>query len=293
MSRPLPQAPFVVTRLGGQGLTRAEARHPSLGRPTRGVRTPREWPLDMVARCRALGLVVPAGGVFSGPSAAVLLGMPLPYRLENGPVHIAVPSDAVRARRVGVVPHQLDLTDEEVSIARGLPVTSPARTYADLAGMVRIADLVAIGDCVLRTGSTTAEQLRSVVTRRLRYRGKVQARMALDLLDPRAESPQESRTRVLLWQAGFPAPEVNFVVTDAFGDFIARVDLAYPDGRVAIEYDGEVHFTRERRDADATRRALLQEHGWYVVELTAVDLREPQRALAKIRAALRTRGVLQ
>ena len=169
----------------------------------------------------------------------------------------------------------------------GLRVTSPGRTYADLAGLLSVPDLVAVGDAVLRDHGVSTDDLLRTVQRRLRYTGKVRARETIPLLDSRSRSPQESRLRAHVHLAGLPRPEVNGVITDEYGGFLACCDLVFRKQRVVVEYDGAVHDAPERRRADATRRTLLREHDWYVVEVVDTDLQVPSRAIAKIRAALR------
>jgi very-short-patch-repair endonuclease len=95
---------------------------------------------------------------------------------------------------------------------------------------------------------------------------------------------------VVLIEAGLPAPVPNRLITDDSGGFLARGDLVYERLRIVIEYDGEHHAHPRQRSRDATRRTLLREHGWYVVEITAADLRNPQLAIAKVRAALDVRA---
>ncbi len=109
----------------------------------------------------------------------------------------------------------------------------------------------------------------------------------LPWLDPGAESPRESHLRVLLRRARLPRPEVNGVITDADGQFLARGDLVFRRERVIVEYDGEVHAPMAQRAKDAARRAVLREHGWIVVEVVGEDMRYPPRIVARVRAALR------
>lgn len=157
----------------------------------------------------------------------------------------------------------------------------------DLASMLVVPDLVAVGDAVLRDHRTTTQELTWVLKRRLRYPGKVRARTAIPLLSGASRSPQESRLRAHVVLEGLPTPEVNAIITDRDGGFLACCDLVYRQWRIVIEYDGAVHDSPQRRRADATRRTLLRENGWYVVEIIADDLRHPSRALGKIHAAIR------
>ncbi|MDP1877656.1 MAG: hypothetical protein Q8M17_08880 [Actinomycetota bacterium] len=256
------------------------------------MRIPRELPHSMEVRIQAVALASREDALFCGPSAAVLLGLPVPYRLQDGPVWVMVPEGMPRPRRRDVRARQADVVAAEISVAHGLRVTSPARTFVDLAPLLSLPDLVAVGDAAMRGWRVTPEELLEVIRRRVRYHGKVKARHAAPLLDPRAESPQESRLRMVIIGGGLPAPAVNLEVYDEWGGFIARCDLGYEDWKVAVEYDGAVHAMRARRFADATRRTLLREHGWYVVEVVADDLRFPHRAVAKVHGALRARGAV-
>ncbi len=96
--------------------------------------------------------------------------------------------------------------------------------------------------------------------------------------------------RLVLVEAGLdPAPQHE--VLDRNGRFLARVDLAFPAAKVAIEYDGRtVHerpdvFTRDRQ-----RQNALVAAGWIVLRFTAEDLRRPGVLVAQVRAALTARS---
>ena len=109
---------------------------------------------------------------------------------------------------------------------------------------------------------------------------------APELSDPAAESPPESRVRLILVSAGLqPVPQYD--VRDAAGSWLARVDLAFPASRVALEYDGRaVHeradvFTRDRQRQNALVRA-----GWVVLRFTAADLHSPDALAQTVLAAL-------
>ena len=285
-------APFVVTASGAGPLTREACRTTQFRQPSRGLRIPVTCPDSLLTRCRAVDLVSRDDAVLWGPTAAQLLGLPLPFRLEDLEVHVMVPEGMPRPRRRGVRTRQADIIETEIVSAHGLRVTSGARTFTDLAAFLSLPDLVAVGDEAMRRCHVTSEQFTRALMRRLRYPGKVKARDALPLLDAGSESPQESRLRVHIILDGLPRPEVNGIITDDAGGFLARCDLVYRQWRIVIEYDGAVHDAPARRRADATRRTLLREHGWYVVEIVDEDLRHPQRAADKVRRALRARGAL-
>jgi very-short-patch-repair endonuclease len=77
---------------------------------------------------------------------------------------------------------------------------------------------------------------------------------------------------------GLPRPEVQFRVVDEHGFVLARVDLAYPAAPIALEYDGEGHFTRARGVRDRRRDAALAAIRWHTERFTVgdVDLHPPQ-----------------
>ncbi|WP_448625464.1 endonuclease domain-containing protein [Geodermatophilus sp. URMC 64] len=103
------------------------------------------------------------------------------------------------------------------------------------------------------------------------------------LADGAAESPQETRLRLLLLRSGLPAPVAQFEVRDRDGRFVGRVDFAWPDRRVAAEYDGLWHAEPGQFARDRQRLNRLQAAGWRVVHVTAADLQRPAELLARLR----------
>lgn len=107
----------------------------------------------------------------------------------------------------------------------------------------------------------------------------------MELADGRAESPPESRLRVGLILAGLPAPQPQFEVRHD-RRFVARVDLAYPQRKLAIEYDGAWHGEPGQFGRDRQRLNQLLAAGWRVIHVTAADLHHPGALVATVRAAL-------
>ena len=138
----------------------------------------------------------------------------------------------------------------------------------------------------LQLPGVTVETLLAVAQARCSYRGRRLAVSAVAWLDPAAASPRESHLRVLLRKARLPRPEVNGQITDEWGGFLAVGDLVWRRFRVIAEYDGEVHAPMAQRAKDASRRALLREHGWIVVEIVGEDMHYPQRVISRVRSAL-------
>ena len=285
--------PFEVTASGARNLSRKALRGSSYVLTSRGVRLPRGAAEKGVARIAAAVLPLKHRAAVCGPTAALLLGLPITMRLEReatAHVHVLIDRGVARPQRRDLIVRQGPFGDDEVVRRHGLLVTSDARTYVDLAAVLVRPDLAAVGDVVLRRGCSP-QLLREIVERRGRYPGKVLARSTLDWLDPGAESPQESRLRVVLREAGLPRPRVNAVIRDAGAHPVARGDLVFDEAMLVVEYDGADHLTPERQRRDAERRANLQALGWMVLELNRYDLVDSRRAVAKVRAALLARGV--
>jgi very-short-patch-repair endonuclease len=85
----------------------------------------------------------------------------------------------------------------------------------------------------------------------------------------------------VLTRAGLPPLVAQFRVFDDAG-FVARVDFAYPDLEVAIEYDGLWHGERRAFLADRARLNRLTAAGWVILHVTADDLRRPERLVARV-----------
>jgi very-short-patch-repair endonuclease len=104
-------------------------------------------------------------------------------------------------------------------------------------------------------------------------------------MDPRSESPMESRVRVLLVTSGLPRPEAQLEIWDVGEFFVARADLGYPEQRVVVEYDGAWHWKQRR--ADDRRRDRMRALGWIVIVVSADDyFKMPWSIVAQVRNAL-------
>ncbi len=117
-------------------------------------------------------------------------------------------------------------------------------------------------------------------------RGCRRARSVADLTDGLAQSPQETRLRLLLHASRLPLPTAQYRVRDATGREVARVDFAWPEQRVAVEYEGRWHGRPQQVALDRARLNRLTAAGWRVVFVTAEDLRDPDRLVARVAAVL-------
>lgn len=129
----------------------------------------------------------------------------------------------------------------------GIAVTTPIQTFIDVGLEVDPCWHLAIGDAMVARGLLTADGLRAGLTDRPGRRGILAATCTAALVRAGSESPMES---LLIWAIvadGLPEPLINGRVMDADGGWLARVDLSYPEPRIAIEYQGDQHRSDQRQ----------------------------------------------
>jgi very-short-patch-repair endonuclease len=268
------------------GIAGSQLRHRDVVRLSRDTYLPRALAGVPDARVEAVLLTAPDRAVISHATAAVLWGVAVPLRGEDPRVHLTVTTgSSVRGRRDRVV-HRAPLVDSDVTTRDGVPVTTPERTWRDLAAVLEPAALLAVTDQLL-DGRCSRADLAQQLARRPTGRGCARAREVLPVGDPRAESPMESVLRWLLHDAGLPAPDLQYVVRDGAGGFLGRADLAWPEQRVLVEFDGDVHRERDVFVNDLRRQNGLVAAGWTVLRFTSADvLGRPQEVVREIRRAL-------
>ncbi len=276
----LTRGPFSVADALRLGVPPSRLRRVDLVAPTRGVRA-KDAPASLVERARAMAVGMPADGALSHVTAAMLMGVPLPARVEDpgAPLDVIRASARTRVRRRGCVGHR-GLEAREVQLVHGLRVTSSADTWVDLGEVldrgIGLDDLVVAGDFVATTLGAL-EPLRAALARRVRPRGGRALAASLLEVRPGARSPMETRARLMFTRAGAPAPEVNAAVTDRHGGWLLEGDLVWRRQRVIVEYQGAVHAPIEHRSRDAQRRELAADEGWRVIEVFKEDVFHPGR----------------
>lgn len=143
---------------------------------------------------------------------------------------------------------------------------------ADIARCTTLAEAVAVADGYLREGLTTRPKLKRYMAQLAGPR-RPHAIRAVAMADPASGSVFESLTRVLISEAGLPAPRTQYNVRVPGGRWIARVDFAWPDQRLILECDGfEHHSTRSAFVRDRRRWSALIAAGWRVAVVTWHDV---------------------
>ena len=251
------------------------------------------WHGDLRAAVVAAG----DGAAISHRSGAALYGMP-------GASRKLIELTCLRwerVRRAGLVVHEnRRLEPEDIREVDGIPTTAPELLILHLAGMRPSVDFVEmLIHAARRKRLITYESTRSMFDRHARrgVHGTRVLRAALERWDP-AQRPTDSEMETMLLQAlrdhALPRPVLQFEIRDMRGAFVARVDGAYPDKLLALEYDSKQEHSDEFQLArDARRRNALAALGYRTLSARHVDLKTGGGELCRqIRTILRTSSVL-
>lgn len=234
-------------------------------------------------RLAAILRMLPPGSAFARRTAARLLGIEAPASKKP---EVLVPRLTGITERVEALVSRARLAPDEIVKRGPFPVTSPLRTCFDLAGSLPLVEGVVTLDQALHAGLFDPATFASYVAARDNVAGVVGARRALENAEPKAESPMETRLRMLLVGAGLPRPEAQAAIFEG-NRFLARLDLLYTSAGLGIEYDGENH--RDRLTEDNRRQNRLLRAGVSLLRYSGPDLRDrPEQVVAEVRRALRS-----
>jgi hypothetical protein len=232
--------------------------------------------------------------VVSHCSAAVLLGIPL-WSTHLGTVHLTRQPPARSGGSAGLTIHAARLQPHEIVDVDGFSVTSAARTIADLGRSLPFEQAVVAADAALRLGLTSRAMLDESAARSIGLPGSRSMARALRFADGGGDSVGESRSRVLLHQAGLPTPTLQFEVKDSAGMVIGRTDFAWREGRLLGEFDGQIKYGRLLRPGESAgdavfrekrREDALRDTGARVIRWVWAELDHPHQLARRIQHAL-------
>jgi hypothetical protein len=276
----LPDRPFTWNMAADLGFTRRRLdRLIAEGRVVRvlhGVYRSLDTPDCLETRLQAAALVMAPDAVAVDRLAAWLQKVDtfeFAELQELPPLEVFRLRGSGRIRRSECRSGERDLLPEEIMVAAGVRQTVPLRTCMDLGCRLSRRGALAALDMFMRVWGITREQMYAALSRYAGRRGVVQLRELIPLADPRSESPGESWTRMEIHDRGLPAPEPqHWIYIDGIPVF--RLDLAYPELKICVEYDGrEFHFREKDRKRDRLRRKWLRDHGWIVIVVTKDDFK--------------------
>jgi hypothetical protein len=252
----------------------------------RNVYVSKQATLTALTRARAAWLWSGGDATLTGLSAAAILGTKW--------VDVDEPAEFCRPNRhapPGIVVRSYDLGTRETLVRNGIRITTPERTAFDIGRSLSVSRSIPILDALSHATSFKIADVVSLADARPGSRGIRRLRSVLNLVDGGAESPQESRVRLLLVAAGLPPPQTQIEFSDEFGMARIRVDMGWREWRVAVEYDGVQHWSdRYQRSWDIDRIAILETMGWVVVRISAEMLSRPEVIIDRVRSKLRAAG---
>lgn len=253
----------------------------------RNVYVPRGQQLTPVTRAVGAWLWSGRAATVAGRSAAAL------HRTRW--IDARLPAELIRPQAAdvdGIVIHRETLLEDDVCTVWGIPTTTAARTAFDLGRREPLVQAIVGIDALANASGLHAADLEPLLRRGRGARGLVQLRQVMKWMDGGAESPPETRTRLLLCAAGFPRPRTQIVVCNENGYFIGRLDMGWPEWKVGVEYDGPQHWTDPAvRARDIDRAADLAREGWTVIRVSRDILRyRPEVFLTRVRDAMRSAG---
>ncbi|GAA4184024.1 hypothetical protein GCM10022288_04190 [Gryllotalpicola kribbensis] len=283
----LEAAPFTVAQADESGVSRDRLRARDLANPFRGVRVPRallenaDPDAQFAILCDAYQARMPRGWFFSGPTAARILGVPLPGRLEQLVVHVTAPT-AFAPRGRFVVGHTAQ--NAETTLLFDRPVRVAAELWCELARFLTVDELIAAGDRMLSDKPvmlTTRRHLERALAAHGAGRGVRTLREALPQLRENVWSPRETWARLVIVRAGLPEPARNERIHGPDGKLIAIGDLVYRRWKVLVEYEGERWHRHRWSGIDVDRYNRLVLAGWTVIRVrrhhTAADVERMTR----------------
>ncbi|MBW3088034.1 DUF559 domain-containing protein [Bifidobacterium sp. 82T24] len=224
--------------------------------------------------------------VFDLCTALELQSVELPWdeRLNKDVCHVAVNDDRAKTDIRGVRFHRYAGAFDTVLVDGRIRCVSLPDVWMHYAAVLSLEELVVLTDGLMRRDRRlrrlTLERLSNDLAQATGFRGIRRCRQALRLAREGTDSSYETRVRLVPMRYGLPCPEVNHPVPKENGKGCYYLDMAYPQWKIALEYDGGHH--RMQWKEDNRRREELERLGWIIIKVFYEDVRdvESQEKLA-------------
>ncbi|NPD04921.1 hypothetical protein HN031_09535 [Nocardioides sp. zg-1308] len=199
------------------------------------------------------------------------------------------------------VPHRGVLTPDDVEVVNGVLVSSAARSAFEVTTVAGVEAALVVVNRLLHAGAMSLEDFAAQVEEHRSWPGSLTAHVVLRLADGRLESVGEDRFSHVAYLYGLPRPEPQVVVRDEWGNVVARLDFAWPELEVFLEFDGRAKYERHRLPGESLDEFLMREKkrqelvclltGWVCLRVTWADLDRPELLATRIRRVLAGRGL--
>lgn len=237
--------------------------------------------------------------VFSHCSAIVYWGVSPPpdCRIDDA-LHLSYPNRSARRRIAGTRAHMWASRFDTSDLA-DFRVASPAMALAQVSQHCSEETIAVIAGSFAcrdkRRRVATIDEIIAYFLANKGFRGRAKCLAIAPFLMANADSPPEARLVVLLMRDGLGRPVVNHQIIIDSGEY-CFLDIAYPEFKVGIEFQGAYHANPAQMRADIARLNKLRMLGWEIIQVTILDLANEQakaRILNVIRAVIeRQRAVL-
>lgn len=208
--------------------------------------------------------------------------------------HLTRTDQRAGRQEAGVAQHRGLVRADDVTRRHGWWVTSGTRTALDVTTILDTEHSLVVVNGLLHAGETSEELLQSRLTTMAHWPDTLHTDLVLRLADGRCETAGESRTFFLCWSQHLPLPQPQVLIKDSSGRIIARVDFAWPELGVFLEFDGLVKYRKPDRDEDPAEVVIREKRreelvcavtGWRCVRVIWADLARPGLTADRIRAA--------
>jgi hypothetical protein len=218
------------------------------------------------------------------------------WRLDLSDVHVTRPDGKAGRHEAGVHQHCGTIAEGDVVRRHGVDVMTATRLALEVTTVADVEPSLVVVNHLLHVRATTPALLEERYAAMTFWPNTLSTNLVLQLADGRCESVGESRTLYLIFRQGLPAPESQHKVKDESGRVLWRVDFAWPELGVFLEFDGKVKYEKFLMEGEVVGDVVMREKkrerdicrvtGWRCIRITWDDLAHPERTAALIRSVL-------
>ena len=250
---------------------------------------------------RGVMLTAHPGTTATHVSAAVEWGAPV-WDLSLEVAHTTRRDGKAGRRRDDWVQHCGVLPAKDVTVRNGIPLSVAARTCVEITTITDVERSLVVVNGLLNSGATTVQEFGEWAAEARYWPHSLATDLVLQLCEPRLESAGETRFDYFCWRQHLPRPVPQVKIYDERGTLVARLDFAWEDFGVFVEFDGKEKYTKYRRDGETLEQFLMREKkreelvcqltGWVCIRVTWADLAAPELLARRIRKLLDSRRPL-
>jgi hypothetical protein len=246
-------------------------------------------------RARAVLQQAKVDAVLSHTTGLLEFDVPI-WDLDLSDTHVTRLDGKIGRQEAGVRQHAGTIESGDVIHRNGIAVMSPTRLGLEVTTVADVEHSLVAVNHLLHVGHTTLEALADRYRTMSQWPNTLITDLVLRLANPKIESVGESRSFHLCYSHRIPMPEPQYEIRDASGRVVARVDFAWPELGVFLEFDGKVKYEKLLKDGERASDVVLREKereamicrltGWTCIRITWADLERPERTAELIRQAL-------